>query len=138
MVWDAVYHVGKSILLVGQHLRGVSPSHWGESVVIVFMGHAITAWKVGEQWKSWCSRIIKATLGGGRRKTNHLHIFSCYAPTFATTRAEKDNFLDHVQQALDEIPSNKTYVILGHFNARVGSRDPMEEDHWKRAEVLMD
>lgn len=36
-------------------------------------------------------------------------------------------------KALDEIPSNKTYVIVGDFNARVGSRDPMEEDHWENS-----
>ena len=56
-----------------------------------------------------------------------------YVPTFATRRAEKDNFFDHLQQALDEIPSNETDMILGDFNARVGSRGPMEEDHWEKS-----
>ena len=81
----------------------------------------------------WGSRIIKATLGGGSRKTSHLHILSCYAPIFAASRAEKDNFFNYLQEAVDEIPPNETYVILGDFNTHVGSRDPAKEDYWGKS-----
>ena len=133
---NAVYHVGKSIVLTAgrETPQGCQPRQRGEGVAIVLTDHAVSAWKAGgEQWRSWGSRIIKATLGGGSRKTSRLHILSCYAPTFAASRAEKDNFFNYLQEALDEIPPNETYVILGDFNARVGSRDLAEEDYWGKS-----
>ena len=54
----------------------------------------------------------------GRRPT-HLHILSCYAPTFAANREAKDKFYDDLQSALDLIPYKEPYLILGDFNARV-------------------
>ena len=71
--------------------------------------------------------MITATLevSGGR-----LHILSCYAPTFAATREEKDNFFDMLQAALSSIPSEECYVMLGDFNARVGSRSVNHDDWW--------
>ena len=56
-------------------------------------------------------------------------MLSCYAPTRAASRAEKDKFFDDLQQALSSIPSNQPYVILGDFNARVGSRQT-DDDPW--------
>ena len=81
-------------------------------------------------WRAWGSRIVKATLGEGDQ---NLTIF-----TFGASRAEKDTFFDHLQEALDEIPPNETYIVLGVFNAHVGSRSPVDDDHWASAEVLMD
>ena len=68
-------------------------------------------------------RLITATFrSGGGRHPYSLHVISCYAPTFAASREEKDQFYNDLQQALDEIPPNYMYVMLGDFNARVGSR----------------
>ena len=44
-------------------------------------------------------------------------------------RAEKDKFYNELQQALATIPSDQSYVILGDFNARVGSRGG-NDDPW--------
>ena len=107
---NAVYHVGKSIVLTAgrETPQGCQPRQRGEGVAIVLTDHVVSAWKAGgEQWRSWGSRIIKATLGGGSRKTSRLHILSWYAPTFAASRAEKDNFFNHLQEVLDEIPPTK-------------------------------
>ena len=94
----------------------------GEGVAIVLSGPAVTAWKDGgEQWKTWGSRLIQATLTSRKRRSEHIHVFSCYAPTFAATREKKEAFYDDLQSAIDEIPAEDTYVILGDFNARVGS-----------------
>ena len=116
---NAVYHVGKSIVLTAGRKtpQGCQPIHRGEGIAIVLTGHAITAWKAGGEqlWKSWGSRIIKATLGGGSRKTNRLHIFSCYAPTFAASRAEKDNFFDYLQQAHHQDTIKRNLRDIGRF-----------------------
>ena len=46
-------------------------------------------------------------------KTKRMHILSCYAPTFAASRAEKDAFLDQLQEVLNDITPDETYIMLG-------------------------
>ena len=41
----------------------------------------------------------------------------------------KDNFFNELQQALDEIPPSDSYVLLGDFSTRVGSRSDAG-DQW--------
>ena len=53
----------------------------------------------------------------GQTTSDHLHILSCYEPTFGASREEKDHFLNDLHQALDSIPTEESYVILGDFNA---------------------
>ena len=51
---------------------------------------------------------VKPMRGG----STQLHVLSCYAPTFAAEREEKDRFYDDLQQALNEIPPNESNIIL--------------------------
>lgn len=105
--------MGKSIVLTAGRKtpQGCQPRQRGEGVAIFLTGHAVVAWKAGvEQWKSLGSQIVRATLGGGTS-----------APTFAASRTEKGSFFDDLQQALEEIPPNEPCVMLGDFNACVGS-----------------
>lgn len=60
--------------------------------------------------------------------SGRLHVLSCYAPMFAAPREEKDKFYDNLQAALTSIPSDECFVMLGDFNARVGSRGV--DDEW--------
>ena len=53
-----------------------------------------------------------------------------YAPTYEATRETKDKFFDTVQQALDGVPSAEAFVLLGDFNAHVGSRVSSESEWW--------
>ena len=55
-------------------------------------GSAITAWKDGGSlWKAWNSRLVIVSLKVlCRRRVSMLHVFSCYAPTHAAIREEKD------------------------------------------------
>ena len=71
--------------------------------------------------------MITATLSVGSNSCDHLYILFCYAPTFRASREEKDKFYDNLQRALSFIPPQECYVVLGDFNARVGSRG---EDEW--------
>ena len=101
----------------------------GEGVAIVLLDWAIKVWKsAGSQWKAWSSRTISACLKLGREK---LHIVSCYAPTQSARREEKDKFYDELDTVLSSIPSGEKYVLLGDFNARVGSRE-LINDQWDR------
>ena len=49
-------------------------------------------------------------------------MLSCSAPTYASSREEKEAFFDSLQQAISAVPPGESYVMLGNFNARVGSR----------------
>ena len=107
----------------------------GEGVAIVLRGPAIEAWRNGgDQQKSWGSRLLKITLDTGQ-KAGRLHILSCYAPTYGASREAKTNVFNHLQEAMNEIQSDEPYLILmlGDFNARVGSRhSSSEDDPWEQ------
>ena len=88
----------------------------------------MNAWKAGgSQWKVWSSRLVTATLDAS---SGRLHILSCYAPTFAATREKKDRFFDKLQVVLSSFPSDECFVMMGDFNARVGSRCLDDDDWW--------
>ena len=128
---SGLYHVGDSVILTsGRKIPSDGePVQRGKGVALVLSGPAIEAWKDGgKQWKAWGSRLVSAKLQLNNKRTGKLHVLSCYAPTRAASRAEKDEFYDMLQQALDEVPSNEVFILLGDFNARVGSREEEEED----------
>ena len=98
------------------------------SVAIVMSGPAVSTWKVGgSQWKAWRSRLVTATLKTGKGKSGRPHVLSCYASIFAASREEKDKFFSRM---LSAFPSGESYVMLGDFNARVGSRAVNDNEWW--------
>ncbi len=102
----------------------------GEGVAIVLLDWEVEAWKTdGRQWKVLSPRIVKVTLEVEKKK---LHIVSCYAPTRAASKQEKDAFYDDLGTLLAGIPDSDLYVLLGDFNARIGSRES-SQDQWGRA-----
>jgi len=78
-------------------------------VALVLSGPAIIAWRDGGSlWKAWNSRLVMVTLKILHRKcVSKLHVFSWYAPTYCM---------------LPVLPLSDCFVLLGDFNARVGSR----------------
>ena len=46
------------------------------------------------------------------------------------SREDKEAFLQVLDNFLSSVPSRESFVILGNFNARVGSRDGDEGDVW--------
>ena len=64
-----------------------------------------------------------------------LNVVSCYAPTRAAHREEKDKFFNDLQQAVSAIPSDQPYDILPDFNVQVGSRETVG-DPWRWSRVL--
>ena len=58
----------------------------------------------------------------------HMLIISAYAPTLATDDEQKDTFYDALDSILRKANSKDKIVLLGDFNARVGTR----RDLWKK------
>ena len=96
----------------------------------MLLGPALAAWKFGgKQWRAWSSRCILAFLEFPGR-ARQLHVLSCYAPTWAAGRQDKDNFLNQFDVFITLVPVSDCYVILGDFNACIGSRSDGEDDLW--------
>ena len=92
------------------------------------MGPALVAWKRGgKQWKAWSSRCASALLEFSNC-VRWVHVVSCYAPTRATSREEKDHFFNQLNAFMSSIPAGEHYIILGDFNAHVGSRIDRNDD----------
>ena len=99
-------------------------------MALILKGPAVKAWKAGgSRWKTWGSRIISASLRICTHCSKQLHILSCYAPTYPSSRETKEAFYNDLQQALSELPSQDTYVVLGDFNTRVGSRNDSADEN---------
>ena len=50
-----------------------------------------------------------------------LSIISAYAPTLAKSDEIKDRFYDQLSDAIDEVPVSHKLLVMGDFNARVGT-----------------
>lgn len=54
-------------------------------------------------------------------KNRHATLFSCYAPTLDSLEEDKDAFYEMLDNELQRTPISDKLIILGDFNARVGS-----------------
>ncbi len=122
---DHVYRVeGFTILTSGRRLPDQGDEvRRGEGVGLVLSPEATQAWvDGGKQWKAVSSRVVTARLSNGEAKhKKHLTLVSVYAPTFRAPESEKDDFFDDLQVVLDGVPSDDVLVVMGDWNARVGS-----------------
>ena len=99
-------------------------------MVLVLRGQALAAWRRGgQQWKAWSSRCMSVVLQVDKRTVVRIHVVSCYALTRAAHREDKDAFFQELKNIISGVLSGETYIILGDFNARVGSRESID-DEW--------
>ena len=112
-----ILHSGRQLPQEGE------PVKRGEGVGIVMGPEATKAWRDGgEQWEAVSSRIVSARLRlSGGKKPQHLSMVSVYAPTFHSPQQDKDDFYADLQRVIDLVPDSDMLVILGDWNARVGS-----------------
>ena len=67
---------------------------------------------------------MTAVLQVDKRPSSRVHLVSCYAPTRAASREDKDAFFWELENVISSVPSREVYV----FNARVGSRENVDEE----------
>ena len=127
-----VYRVGESVVLsAGREVPEMGIRQRGEGVAIVLSGEAAMAWRAGgSQWKARSSKLITSKLVTGSGNCGSLHVLSCYAPTFLASREEEKKFFNNLQNALSSIPPGESFVLMGDFNARVGSRSGYNDEWW--------
>ena len=69
-------------------------------------------------WEPVNERIIRARFFSKYAKTT---VIQCYAPTEQTTEEEKHLFYSKLQDELDKTPRHDILLLMGDFNAKVGS-----------------
>ena len=129
---DNVYEVQGSVVVTAGRPTPADgePIQHGERVALVLMGSALVAGRRGgKQWRAWSSRCVPALLAFTGR-TGRLHVLSYYAPTRAAQREDKEDFFNQLAAFMSSVPVGEHYVILGDFNARVGSRSDVDADQW--------
>ena len=76
------------------------------------------------EWKPITERLLYARF---KSRFIKLSVVTRYAPTEEAEKEEKDNFYDSLQSILEDIPKHDILVVLGDFNARVGSDNTNRE-----------
>ena len=134
---------GYTLLHSGRTLPNeTDPQVRNKGVGILLDRHATMAWKnAGETWEAVNSCVVTARLkvvGRGRmrpgslRETSntHMSVVSAYAPIAKAPLGVKAKFFDDLQDTLYHVPAGDVLVVLGDFNARVGTREG-DNDVWR-------
>ena len=126
---------GYTILHSGRPIPGDTDAvERNEGVGIVLDPQLKEAWRrAGEVWKGVSSRIVMVRVklddGYGRQigwnisRPTYATIISVYAPTHRSSQGKKDEFYADLQKSLDGVDRNDVLLLLGDFNARVGSNE---------------
>jgi hypothetical protein len=138
---NAVYDVdGYLVLHSGRPIPdGGDRVERNEGVGIVLDPSLAKVWRnSGEEWSPISSRIVSARLklndgnarAGRNRRPVYGSIVSVYAPTHRSSQEDKDKFFADLQSVIDGISGSDVLMIVGDFNARVGSGVRGEDDEW--------
>ena len=98
-------------------------------------------------WEPVSSRIITAKFAT-KKENIKLNVIQCYAPTNDTEDEKKEDFYQHLQTVLDRIGKKDMTILMGDFNAKIGSDNTgyeevmgkqglveMNENGWKFADL---
>ncbi|XP_065189682.1 uncharacterized protein LOC135820293 [Sycon ciliatum] len=124
---DDIYVVdGFTILCSGRPVPGdgAPGNRRGEGVALALNKFATDAWKNGGSvWRAVGPRLVTARLKFALRggEVAWVTVVSAYAPTYAAPRASKNQFYEQLQEVIAGVPDRDCCILLGDFNARVGS-----------------
>ena len=139
---QAVYNVeGYTILHSGRPIpTETQAAERGEGIGIVLDPHMTMAWRdAGETWRAVSSRVLTARLKiagqdvsrsdrqSSRSSPFFMTIISVYAPTHRSAQEKKDEFYADLQETIDSVHVDDVLLVVGDFNARVGSSERWED-----------
>ena len=102
-------------------------------VALVLNPEMQRAWeRAGCEVKYVSERLIKVKLEIEGRT---FHVISVYAPTLRASEQDKDRFYEQLKQLTLDKRSGEEHVILGDFNARVGTRQRSSSLGGQRGDV---
>ena len=110
------------LLLYSGHTEDGAPHT--EGVALMLAREAQTA-LIG--WEPVSSRIITAKFTT-KKKDIRLNIIQCYAPTNDAEEEKKDDFYQQLQATIDRRGAKDIMVIMGDFNAKIGTDNTGYED----------
>ena len=63
-------------------------------------------------------RIIRARFNS---RWQQVTIIQCFAPTNEATEEAKDDFYEHLQAVVEQVPRRDVKIVMGDLNAKVGT-----------------